>query len=143
MTDPEPYPSLANPSTEDLKFRLTRLDHQIGFEHDIIGHRMSWLKISQSFLFSAFAISLSPGKIPLALEARTLQHLVPVVGLASALTVGLALLAGHQVVRRVQRDRDQLEQIAFARGLETFGTRVTRWNYTSGDLPSKVLPWIL
>jgi len=35
--------------------RLERIDEQIRMEYDLMGQRMSWMVISQSFLFSAIA----------------------------------------------------------------------------------------
>jgi hypothetical protein len=84
----------------DLDFSLiqSRLSH----EDDLINQRVSWLVNSQSFLLTAYAITLNglaaDASKPLAIVQRKLLNLLPVVGIVCVVLVAVALLAGLSAI---------------------------------------------
>jgi hypothetical protein len=72
----------------------TRLSH----EDDLVNQRISWLVNSQSFLLTAYAITLNglaaDASKPLAIVQRKLLNLLPLVGVACVLLVIVALVGG-------------------------------------------------
>lgn len=95
----------------DEKDYLGRLDAMIKTNLDLISHRMGWLLISQSFLFTAFALAAAHVQNPLAdrLSLGIFVHLVPLLGLATALFVGLSLLAAMRVIWVMKATRAKIE----------------------------------
>jgi hypothetical protein len=77
-------------------YRLVR--PQIEFEDGLITQRLSWFVAAQSFLFSAYAITLNAPKEPAIQAFRDQQnlvyHLIPVVAVASGVLIYLAVVAG-------------------------------------------------
>jgi len=141
-----PTPTIAPPATgEDCRFRLTRFDTQLRIEFDLIGHRMTWLVISQSFLFSAFATALRSIEDEGTRHAvKVLRRLVPELGILSALLAGVAIIAAHMVILRLKRRRDQLEEIAEKEfNYERLGVGSSTWPHWLGNAASVVLPWLL
>jgi hypothetical protein len=95
----------------DEKDYLVRLDGMIKTNLDLISHRMGWLLISQSFLFTAFALAAAHVHNPQA-EQRSLGafvHLVPLLGLCTCLFVGLSLLAVMRVIWTMKKTRSNVE----------------------------------
>ena len=89
------------PTEESLDRRLGRLDAQIKIEFDLIGHRVSWLLVSNSFLFTALAVALnntSNDTVKLRLVNAALWCL-PTIGLFSSFLVVLAVAAAHNVIK--------------------------------------------
>ncbi len=78
------------------RYRLVR--QQIEHEDNLISQRLSWLLGSQSFLFTAYAISLNgPAQMHSKQFESTVNLLIvllPVVAILSALLIWLAVLAG-------------------------------------------------
>ncbi len=125
---------------DDLRFRLTRCDSQIRIEFDLIGYRMTWLMTSQSFLFTAFTVcvnALQPHMI-----AKWLQFVIPLVGLISACLVALSIRAAHRVIEKLKPARAALEKTASPK-FEALGVDVGSRDHADGNLPSRVLPWVL
>jgi hypothetical protein len=77
-----------------LDFIQTRL----GYEDDLINQRVSWLASSQSFLLTAYAITVNglaaDETKPLVHVQRKLLSLLPIVGMACVLLVVVALVGG-------------------------------------------------
>jgi hypothetical protein len=128
---------------EDLRFRLTRCDTQIQVEFDLIGHRMTWLMTSQSFLFAAFAVCVTTPQPRLLLLTKWLQFILSVVGVISALAVDLAIIAAHSVVERLKPVRQKLEKAARSKHFEALGVEVESREHRWGNLPSRILPGVL
>jgi hypothetical protein len=87
-------------------YRLFRM--RIEHEDGLIIQRLSWLVASQSFLFTAYAITLnglaSPSPLPaLVGRQRLLLELVPVVGLVSSALIYGTILAGVQALLSFRR----------------------------------------
>ena len=88
----QPQPAIS----ETERYRLVR--QQIEHEDNLISQRLSWLLGSQSFLFTAYAISLNgPSQIrtkPYESTVTLLILLLPIVSIVSALLIWVAVLAG-------------------------------------------------
>ncbi len=79
---------------------------QIEHEDNLVSQRLSWLLASQSFLFTAFAITLNG---PSQSHFRSFEslsdlliRLLEVVGLISALLIWISILAGIGAMRRLR-----------------------------------------
>ena len=81
----------------------TRLAH----EDDLINQRISWLVSSQSFLLTAYAITLNAlaadsGRPQAAMQQRLLD-LLPMAGIGSVILVGVAITGGLFAVSELRR----------------------------------------
>jgi|ERR1700722_4322941 len=78
----------------DFLLIQARLSH----EDDLVNQRISWLVNSQSFLLTAYAITLNglaaDANKPLAIVQRKLLNLLPLVGVGCVLLVCVALVGG-------------------------------------------------
>jgi hypothetical protein len=78
----------------DFSLIQARLSH----EDDLVNQRISWLVNSQSFLLTAYAITLNglaaDANKPLAIVQRKLLNLLPLVGVGCVLLVCIALVGG-------------------------------------------------
>jgi hypothetical protein len=88
---------------QDLACVQSRLSH----EDDLINQRISWLVSSQSFLLTAYAITVNglatDETKPLAHVQRKLLTLLPVVGIACVLLVCVALIGGLMAMGELRR----------------------------------------
>ena len=92
---------------------VTELDHyrlirqQIEHEDNLISQRLSWLLGSQSFLFTAFAISLNgPTQMrtkPYESTVNLLILVLPLVSILSAALIWLAVMAGMWTMTKLRR----------------------------------------
>jgi hypothetical protein len=78
---------------------------QIEHEDNLVSQRLSWLLASQSFLFTAYAITLN-GPLQLHYQrfeshVRLLLLLLPLVGIISAGLIWASILAGMAAMRRL------------------------------------------
>src|SRR5271168_3986146 len=77
---------------------FTLIQARLSHEDDLVNQRVSWLVNSQSFLLTAYAITLNglaaDASKPLAIVQRKLLNLLPLVGIVCVLLVGLALIGG-------------------------------------------------
>lgn len=80
----------------DADFSL--IQARLAHEDDLVNQRVSWLVSSQSFLLTAYAITLNglaaDASKPLAVVQRKLLNLLPVVGSVCVLLVCIALIGG-------------------------------------------------
>jgi hypothetical protein len=89
----------------DPEFSLiqARLSH----EDDLVNQRVSWLVNSQSFLLTAYAITLNglaaDASKPLAIVQRKLLNMLPLVGIACVLLVSVALIGGLFAIGELRR----------------------------------------
>ena len=89
----------------DPEFSLiqARLSH----EDDLVNQRVSWLVNSQSFLLTAYAITLNglaaDASKPMAIVQRKLLNLLPVVGVVCVLLVCVALIGGLSAIGELRR----------------------------------------
>jgi hypothetical protein len=88
---------------QDLVYIQNRLSH----EDDLINQRISWLVSSQSFLLTAYAITVNglaaDETKPLAHVQRKLLNLLPVVGIACVLLVCVALIGGLMAMGELRK----------------------------------------
>ncbi len=86
-------------------YRLIR--PQIEFEDGLITQRLSWFVAAQSFLFTAYAITLNAPQVAAEEIFRDQQHrvyhLIPVVAVASGVLIYLAIVAGVLAQARLRR----------------------------------------
>ena len=89
----------------DPQFSL--LQARLSHEDDLINQRISWLVNSQSFLLTAYAITLNglaaDASKPLAIVQRKLLNLLPLVGVACVLLVCVALIGGLCALSELRR----------------------------------------
>jgi hypothetical protein len=92
----DPPPAAVAGRSMDSQFSL--LQARLSHEDDLINQRVSWLVNSQSFLLTAYAITLNglaaDASKPLAIVQRKLLNLLPLVGVACVLLVCVALIGG-------------------------------------------------
>ncbi|MBV9106294.1 MAG: hypothetical protein JO313_09760 [Verrucomicrobia bacterium] len=88
---------------QDYSLIQARLSH----EDDLVNQRVSWLVSSQSFLLTAYAITLNglaaDASKPLAIVQRKLLELLPIVGVACVLLVCVALVGGLCAISELRR----------------------------------------
>jgi len=109
---------------ENLQFLRQRIEH----EDNLVNQRLSWLVGSQSFLITAFAISLNaPTQFysPRYVEVhQKLLHLLPVVAIASILVLMLTLLGAVSALSALRRCSDL---IATAEDVPIHSSTAIRW----------------
>ncbi|HTP41931.1 MAG TPA: hypothetical protein VML36_05875 [Nitrospiria bacterium] len=101
--------------------KLNLIDAQIKHEDDLIGLRMSWLVISQSFLFGTFAtlvglkgvVSTSAGA-----AVRLLLTVIPVVGVFLPFLVLVAVGAATYAIWQWRAEGDRICKMAEAKELD-------------------------
>ena len=94
------------PSLSEIdRYRLVR--QQIEHEDNLVSQRLSWLLGSQSFLFTAYAISLNG---PTQIRSKQLEaHLglllliLPLVSIISAFLIWIAVLAGTWTMYKLRK----------------------------------------
>jgi hypothetical protein len=79
---------------------------QIEHEDNLVSQRLSWLLASQSFLFTAYAITLN-GPIQLHYQGyesqvRLLIILLPLVGITSNVLIWTSILAGMSAMKKLK-----------------------------------------
>ena len=86
---------------------FTLIQARLSHEDDLVNQRVSWLVNSQSFLLTAYAITLNglaaDASKPLAVVQRKLLDLLPVVGVACVLLVCVALVGGLCALSELRR----------------------------------------
>ena len=100
------YVSERNSGVETYRLFRGRIEH----EDNLIIQRLSWLVASQSFLFTAYAITtnglsgLEP-KLPNRFleQAELLFRLIPMVAIGGALLIYISILAALRAIRQMRR----------------------------------------
>src|ERR1700755_3721319 len=86
---------------------FTLIQARLAHEDDLVNQRVSWLLNSQSFLLTAYAITLNglaaDASKPLAVVQRKLLDLLPIVGVACVLLVSVALVGGLCALGELRR----------------------------------------
>jgi len=120
----------AQPGVSPLdQYRIVR--QQIEHEDSLVSQRLSWLLSSQSFLFTAYAISLNG---PYQIRSKALEStvgllilLLPLVSILSAMLIGMTVWAGMWTMLKLRR--------AYARQLaQTFMSELPPIQSTGGAL---------
>jgi hypothetical protein len=143
-TDPPPDDAFEPGEIPYALVQITRLQEGVKAEFDLIGGRMSWLMIAESFIFSAFATAVANYR-PDHLMARELAYLIsllPFVGMLLAACVYAAILAAHSALDSLKTQRDRMmNRLPPGLWIDLISprTQVQWW----GNLPTHVLPPVL
>jgi len=122
---------------EDLLItKLNMIDAQIQHEDDLIGQRMSWLVISQSFLFGTLATLIGQRGLtdPAAGAVRLLLVLIPLVGGLLSVLVLAAVGAANYAMQQWRVALDRICALPEARQLDWPRLRHRRRMTMLGDL---------
>ncbi len=100
--------------------RLNMIDAQLRHEDDLIGLRMSWLVISQSFLFGTFAtlVGLRSVAGTAADAVRLLLLLIPSVGVFVPVLVLVSVGAATYAMSQWRAERDRICNLPEAQHLD-------------------------
>lgn len=131
---------------ESLYRRLVRLDAQIKMEFDLIGLRVGWLLLSNSFLFTAYVVALNntnKDEFSISLSHFLIFWVLPGIGLVSSSLVTYAVYAAHDVIDEFKGLRDKVEYETKRLGYERLGIGVDNWRHKAGNYPAKWLPRVL
>jgi hypothetical protein len=90
--------------------QIARLGEGLKAEFDLIAGRMSWLVISESFIFSAFATATASYRPdhPLVGVLRYLGWILPFIGMFLAASVYAAILAALSAIDSLKSQRDRM-----------------------------------
>lgn len=127
---------------------LKRIDEQIRMEYDLMGQRMSWMVISQSFLFSAIALTANSSvEASMRKVIDLLRILIPFVGTLSCLFAIASIFAARSVINRLKNLRSSLEDTLYVQNNEDkfykLGVRQSEWQHSFGNFPTSFLPFTL
>lgn len=140
-------PSCALKSSVDgcIALKIQRTDTQIRSEFDLVSHRMSWLMMSQSFLFIAYA-NLMSGLSNIGLDHLHkplfgLCYIIPIVGMLMTIFVGVGIHAALSVANKLKNERKRFE-LNHPTLCTLYKTTVHRdwWEHIAGNVPSYCLP---
>jgi hypothetical protein len=124
--------------------QIARLGEGLKAEFDLIAGRMSWLVISESFIFSAFATAIANYRPdhPAVGGLLFLAWVLPCVGIILTIFVYVAILAALSAVEKLKRQRDRMMAGLPAHlRIDLISTESPQewW----GDLPARALPPVL
>jgi hypothetical protein len=119
--------------------QLTRLGAAIDKELSLINERMTWLVISESFIFSGFTMAVGTHEKQTVLGL--LVGILPLVGLLMALFVYPALLAAHNTANRLKGDRRRFE-LRLPENLR-IDMLASRRAHLFGSIPAFLIPLML
>ena len=124
--------------------QIARLAEGVKAEFDLIGGRMTWLMISESFFFSAFVTAIASYRTdhPLYYALWYLIWVLPVVGMVLVVCVQAAILAAHRAVAVLKSQRDHLiEKLPPILQIDLIAnsSRAQWW----GNLPTYIIPPLL
>jgi hypothetical protein len=110
MNNPSPPVAFEPADVPHALAQIARLGETLKAEFDLIAARMSWLVISESFIFSAFATVIASYRPdhPLGGVLRYLGWVLPFVGMFLTVCVYAALLAAQSAVGFLKRQRDRM-----------------------------------
>jgi hypothetical protein len=121
--------------------QLTRYDEAIIKEFSLVGDRMTWLVLSESFIFAAFSVAAaelfkkSDGN-PLLIAILICMS---VLGFFLAGIVVPAIAAAHHAIERLKHDRSKLET-QLPEHLQVRHIEVSDREHHRGNLPPMFVP---
>jgi hypothetical protein len=137
----EPASTSASLPEDVLKYVLDRQDRQIDTEMNLVSARMTWLVISQSFLFGAF---IGSGSLAPPLFGESVQALVSVVGLLTCAWVRISVAAALAVVDRRKDERHPiLAALSHTLGVELPAVHREDPAHSAGNAPPQRIPAML
>jgi hypothetical protein len=117
------------------KDKITILCQLLLNEQQLMGYRMAWLVMSQSFLFGAVIFGDEPDAGE---TTRLALKLVTLLGLFISLSAALGVAAALRMVHILHH---QLERFDRGLGLQRLGPRrLSSWTTWAGNAPAIVLP---
>jgi len=128
----------------NLKDRLARLDGHIRFEFDLTAQRLTYLAISESFLFSAYTViqaNYDPTKFVNNVYLQRVAFILPILGVALAAAALIAVIGAISMTRILKDERGALNGQSQAAGLGV-DNRINSscWQHKAGLVPAAVLP---
>lgn len=144
-TEPPGKPDLPESPKQQaarLDNTIDRLDSQIRAEFEVINQRMTWMMVAQSFLFIAYAnvwVGLSRGFHTI---LSKLAVIIPLIGIAMAILVRLAIWAAHSVVSKVKDERARFENDHPAYKDYKISVHRKEIEHRLGNLPAQILPFV-
>ena len=116
--------------------RLNKIDAEIRHEDNLISQRVTWLVISQSFLFGTFATLVGQRTVVGAATGavRLLLILIPIVGVFLPLLVLVAMGAASYAMRQWRAERDRICEMPEAKHLDWPHLRHSRQVTVLGQL---------
>ncbi len=137
---------------DELKYLHENLSAQIAAEFELLGQRMTWLLTSNSFLFTASAISAGtlstaaagPPSNRLPLLPLTIALVVPLLGIVLCCLSAGPMCAARTVIRK-WKDRRQAIESQLCTLIEFRHPLTIDADYHGhklGNLPYKLNPWI-
>lgn len=132
-------------NTGHLLTQIGRVSDAVKAEFDLIGTRMTWLVVSQSFMFATFATAAANAGTRTGPYLPVLKYLVvatPLLGFAVAAFVALAIKTAHAVAIDMKDQRDALIlQLPEALQIRLVSSR--DYAHSRGNLPATWVPWFL
>jgi hypothetical protein len=125
--------------------QLGRLGEAISKEYTLVSDRMTWLVISNSFMFSAYTTAVSNyEKInqPLNILLLLVIYCIPCLAIAMCLLVLGAIHAAHSAARRLKKFRDLFES-RLPVGLRIELVSSKDFEHLFGNLPPYIIPVLL
>ena len=128
----------------DIPYGLTQLGRLADADRaelDLIGMRLSWLVIGESFIFSAFATAVSnydPNR-KLALALLYIIWVMPLLGMLLAGCVYVAILAAQSAGDRLKEQRDRL-MVRLPQHLRISLISTKSREHWWGNVPPRVIP---
>ena len=124
--------------------QIARLADGVKSEFDLIGGRMTWLMISESFIFSAFVTAIASYRVdhPLRHSLLYLIWVLPVIGMVLTVCVYAAILAAHRAIAILKSQRDHMiEKLPSLLRIDLISnsSRAQWW----GNLPTYLIPPLL
>jgi len=128
------------------------IEKLLDVEHQWINNRVSWLFISQSFCIMAYTMLSTSTAVRFVgcHEIEILDLGLPVFGIVCCVVVGVAILAATRVALSLEKERGRIVTYINENGPTTIpmigvggDLRVNRWLYWCGEMPHRLLPWVL
>jgi hypothetical protein len=144
MSNPDLPETFESADVPNALAQIARLGEVLKAEFDLVAARMSWLVISESFIFSAFASAAAAYRLdhPLVGVLRYLGWVLPFVGMSLAACVSVAIIAGLSAVRTLKRQRDRM-MAHLPPSLQVDLISVTSPQEWWGNVPALVIPPLL
>jgi len=126
------------------------VESKIAHEINLTGYRMTWMVVSESFLFSAFAVILGIAPSTMPTTARWLAVCLPFLGILLAFAVWPSLFAAGRVEHALLELRgsidEELKRLAFGNWVNLgLASREPTLRYTIswGEIPRRYVPGLL
>ncbi|MFY9825173.1 MAG: hypothetical protein WAM82_27595 [Thermoanaerobaculia bacterium] len=121
--------------------QLSRLDGAIEKEFTLVSDRMTWMVISEAFIFCAFSTATTSRATAGSLKTVVdcLLILMPFLGLFLAFIVMPAIFAAHQAIQKLKNKRCSLEErLPYKLRIELVSAQDTE--HSRGNIPPRWVP---